>query len=66
MSEKEFQFEDGSLARFTVDSGSLYFYIQAKHLGKEVKVTSTTVTLTPEETSDLFSWLKNKLEESNG
>ena len=66
MSEKEFQFEDGSLARFMVDGRSLYFYIQAKHLGKEVKVTSTTVTLTPEETSDLFSWLKNKLEESNG
>jgi hypothetical protein len=66
MSEKEIKFEDGSLAKFSIKKGALSFYIQARHLGKEIKTTSTTVTLTPEETAEFYKWIGKKLiEESN-
>lgn len=63
--EKTFEFEDGSLARFTIKDGSLIFFIQAKHLGKEIKTTSTTVSLTKEETIDLVNWAANILTNEN-
>jgi len=67
MSEKTIKFEDGSLARFIIKGdGSLSFYIQARHLGKEIKTTSTTVTLTPDETVDLLSWVGNELVKESG
>lgn len=55
--EKIIKFEDGSLARFQIEDNKLTFYIQARVLGKEIKTTSTTVTLTKEETVDLIEWL---------
>jgi len=62
MSEKEIKFEDGSIARFMInEEGALSFYIQARHLGKEIKTTSTTVALTSEETTNLLTWIGNEL-----
>jgi hypothetical protein len=55
--EKLLKFEDGSLANFQVLDKALTFFIQARVLGKDIKTTSTTVSLTPEETLDLLSWL---------
>ena len=55
--EKLLKFEDGSLAKFKIVDGALVFFIQAKVLGKEIKTTSTTVSLTVEETNDLINWL---------
>lgn len=55
--EKIIKFEDGSLARFQIEDKKLTFFIQARVLGKEIKTTSTTVTLTEEETSELVEWL---------
>jgi hypothetical protein len=52
-------FDDGSFARFELIDGALVFFLQAKHLGKDIKTTSTTVSLTQEETIDLINWLKN-------
>jgi len=59
--EKFFVFEDGSFAKFILGEGSLSFLIQAKVLGKEVKTTSTSLSLTKEETLELIDWLKKSL-----
>ena len=59
MTEKIIKFDDGSFARFELINGALVFFLQAKHLGKDIKTTSTTVSLTQEETIDLINWLKN-------
>jgi hypothetical protein len=63
--EKTFEFEDGSLARFTIKDGSLIFFIQAKHLGKEIKTTATTVSLTKEETVELVNLMAHTLTDEN-
>ena len=60
--EKTIEFGDGSFARFELKDGSLIFFIQAKHLGKDIKTTSTTVSLTKEETMDLIGWLNKSNE----
>lgn len=59
--EKLLKFEDGSLANFQVLDKALTFFIQARVLGKDIKTTSTTVSLTPEETLDLLNWLNEIL-----
>ena len=59
--EKLLTFEDGSLASFQVLEKALTFFIQARVLGKDIKTTSTTVSLTQEETLDLFNWLNETL-----
>lgn len=59
--EKLLKFEDGSLANFQVLDKALTFFIQARVLGKDIKTTSTTVSLTPEETLDLLNWLNQTL-----
>jgi hypothetical protein len=58
--EKIFIFEDGSFAKFILghEEKSLSFVIQAKVLGKEIKTTSTSLSLTKEETLELIDWLK--------
>lgn len=59
--EKLLRFEDGSLANFQILDKALTFFIQARVLGKEIKTTSTTVSLTPEETLDLINWLNETI-----
>lgn len=61
MIEKEITFDDNSFARFTLDNKTLCFFIQARMLGKENAVTSTTVSLTKEETLELINWLAEEI-----
>jgi hypothetical protein len=63
MSEKEMVFDDRSMMRLILDEdGALSFFLQARHLGKEdVKITSSTVKLTPEETAEFTGWLADEL-----
>lgn len=66
---KEFRFEDNSLVRFELlDDGSLAVSMQARHLGKDIKFTSSSTVLTPEEVIELVNWLGDvlvgKMEES--
>jgi len=58
MSEKVIEFEDGSVAIFTMEEGRLELFVQARHLGKEIKTTSTTVRFTEEETKSILEWLE--------
>ena len=59
---KEFRFEDNSLVRFEImDDGSLAVSMQARHLGKDIKFTSSSVMLTPEETVEFVNWLGDVL-----
>ncbi len=58
MQEKTIKFGDSSFANFKFENKQLTFFIQARVLGKDVKTTSTTVTLTEEETKELILWLE--------
>lgn len=59
---KEFRFEDNSLVRFEImDDGSLAVSMQARHLGKDIKFTSSSVVLTPDETVEFVNWLGDVL-----
>lgn len=60
--EKEFRFDDNSLVRFELmEDESLAVSMQARHLGKDVKFTSSSVVLTPEEVVELVNWLADQL-----
>jgi hypothetical protein len=60
--DKEFRFEDNSLVRFELlDNGSLAVSMQARHLGKDVKFTSSSTILMPEEVVELINWLGDAL-----
>jgi len=59
---KEISFGDGSHISFDVkDNGSMTVVLQAKHMGKEITVTSSSVELTPEETVDIVNWIAQEL-----
>jgi len=59
---KEFKFEDNSLVRFELlEDGSLAVSLQARHLGKDVKFTSSSALLTPDEVIELVNWLGDTL-----
>jgi len=59
---KEFRFDDNSLVRFEImDDGSLAVSMQARHLGKDIKFTSSSVVLTPDETVEFVNWLGDML-----
>lgn len=62
--DKIIKFDDNSMAKFKIEDGALTFFIQARVLGKDIKTTSTTVGLTPEETKELVEWLKENLDEN--
>lgn len=67
---KEFRFEDNSLVRFELlDDGSLAVSMQARHLGKDIKFTSSSAVLTPAEVIEFVNWLGDglvsKMEEPN-
>jgi hypothetical protein len=44
-----------------MDDGSLAVSMQARHLGKDIKFTSSSVMLTPEETVEFVNWLGDVL-----
>lgn len=66
MKSKEFEFEDGSIAKFLIDDFGLTLTIilQAVHLGKELKLTSTQTVLDPNKTLELFRWLKEECDDT--
>lgn len=58
---KEFKFEDDSQIKFQIlEDGSLAISMQARHLGKDFKYTSSSVVLTPEETKEFIVWIGSK------
>lgn len=60
--EKTIEFEDGSLLRAEIkEGGKMTLTLQARHLGKEIKITSATVELTSDETHDLINWIGDEL-----
>ena len=62
MNEKMFKFDDNSFIRFQIlEDGSLSVSLQARHLDKEYKHTSSSVVLTKEETYDFANWFEDIL-----
>lgn len=67
MGTKTFEFEDGSRVVFEMDDDhQLGLVIQARHLGKEFKITSAKALLSAEQLDELLGWLGDVLEEPNG
>jgi hypothetical protein len=59
---KQFNFEDGSFLVIDLDKdGCLEMVLQAKHVGEEFKITSTSVKLSPDNVNELVNWLVDKL-----
>lgn len=60
--EKLVEFEDGSyLELTTTDEKEVQLVLQARHLGKELKVTSMCVKLKKEEIASVYEWLTEAL-----
>ncbi len=60
--KKEFRFDDDSKALFEFsDNGSMSITLQAKHLGKDFKITSSNVTLSSDNVYDLANWIAKVL-----
>lgn len=60
--EKLLKFEDGSSLKAEILAGGrIVLSLQARHLGEEIKYTSTNVELTSEETIDLINWIGDEL-----
>jgi len=60
---KEFHFEDNSMVKFQLLEGGLAISMQARHLGKDIKFTSSSIVLTREETIEVLNWLMSKMSE---
>lgn len=58
---KTIEFGDGSQLSVAIQDAKITFTLQARHLGKEIKFTSASVELTPEETLDLVNWIGDEL-----
>lgn len=64
---KQFEFEDGSKATFEFTEEGLAITLQAKNLGKEVKITSARAVLDNNNLTELVNWIGDTLmEENNG
>lgn len=63
--KKEFEFEDGGKATFVIDEMGLTIVLQAVHLGKELKITSTQAILSHDKAKDLVEWARTILENPN-
>lgn len=65
---KEFSFDDNSKIRFEFsEEGNLTITLQARHLGKEIKITSAQATLDSDSVTELVNWIGDVLlGESNG
>jgi len=60
--EKVLKFEDGSMLKvILLNGGKITLILQARHLGEEIKYTSTSVELTSDETIDLVNWIGDEL-----
>jgi hypothetical protein len=63
MEDKVIEFEDGSYLELTATSeNEVQMVLQARHLGKEFKVTSMCVKLKKEEVNSVCEWLTKSLE----
>jgi hypothetical protein len=61
--EKLIEFEDGSYLELIKEGKELQVTLQAKHLGKDFKITSMTVVLNKDEVADLQKWLSEVIDE---
>jgi S-adenosylmethionine synthetase len=60
--EKLIEFEDGSYIELIVnDDKEIQVTLQARHLGKEFKITSMSVSLQKDEAIDLQEWLSEAI-----
>ncbi len=60
--EKLIEFEDGSYIELVVnDDQEIQVTLQARHLGKEFKITSMSVNLRKDEATDLQKWLSEAI-----
>ena len=59
--KKEFEFEDGSKLSLEFMDQNLAITLQARHPGKELKITSASVLLSEENVVSLVNLLGNKL-----
>jgi len=67
--EKILKFEDESFLRVTIEeNGATTITLQAKHLGSNIKTTSATINLKPDEVIELVAWMGQELTDecSNG
>ena len=65
---KEFNFNDNSKIKFEFsEDRDLTITLQARHLGKEIKITSAQATLDSDNVTELVNWIGDVLlGESNG
>lgn len=63
MDNKFIEFEDGGLFKLIKYPDHVLITIQAKHFGKEFKITSTSIQLTNDEVKDVIEWLQESTKE---
>lgn len=61
MLAKLIEFEDGGLFRIEKQEDGILITIQAKHLGKDFKITSSSAKLNKPEIKEIIKWLQEDI-----
>lgn len=63
MEDKLIEFNEGGFFKLSKDDEDILVAIQARHLGKEFKITSTNARLNKDEVKEIIQWLQQFIAE---